>query len=237
VNLKLCARDAIKTVNGKDVVIVTDVLRFSSSILSAFVNGAKEIIPTKSLGEAFKIRKQHPDYLLAGERGGLKPHGFDLGNSPLEFRESVVKGKTLIFSTTSGTRTLVSVKSNNWVLIGGLLNAQTVGLKTFEIARKENVDVCIVLSGKKGAFSLEDFLGAGAIISSLPINKINLSDAGIASLMAFKQVENSLFETISLGEHARSLAKLGFENDIKFSCMLNCSEIAPIYKDGVIKIQ
>ncbi|MBS7657300.1 MAG: 2-phosphosulfolactate phosphatase [Candidatus Bathyarchaeia archaeon] len=237
VNLIFFARNAIKKViDRRDIIIVIDVLRFSSSVINAFANGAKEIIPTKTLSEAYKLRKQYPNYVLAGERKGLKPYRFDLGNSPLEFKESVIKGKKLIFTTTSGTQTLVSIKSDNWVFIGGFLNARTVGLKAYEMARKENVGICIILAGKKGAFSLEDFLGGGAIISNIPLNEINLSDIGIASLMAFKQVENSLFEIISLSEHAKELLKLGLENDIKFSCMLNCFEIAPIYRDKIIKI-
>jgi 2-phosphosulfolactate phosphatase len=103
VDVELWARDAGKAVGRGDLIVVIDALRSGTSILTALTNGARTVIPTVSLKEAYRFRSQHPEYLLAGERGGHKPRGFDLGNSPLEFTREKVAGKSLVMTTTSGT--------------------------------------------------------------------------------------------------------------------------------------
>jgi len=211
-------------------------LRCSSSILNAFANGAKEVIPTKTLREAYKLRNEHPEYLLAGERRGLKPQGFDFGNSPLEFTWEKVHGKTLIFTTTSGTTALTRSKTAKWVLIGAFLNAESVATKAIEISERKEIGISIVLSGRKGHFSLEDFLCGGAIVEKLHKKKVDLSDASFAALLAFKRTEDSICENVMMGEHARELIKLGFKKDIEFSCQLGLFKIVPVYKDGIIKL-
>jgi 2-phosphosulfolactate phosphatase len=236
VTVELEARDAVRAVKRRDVIVIIDALRCSSSILNAFANGAKEAIPAKTLSEAYEMRKQHSDYLLAGERGGLRPRGFDFGNSPLEFKEPNVRGKTLVFATTSGTHALIRAKPANWVLVGGFLNARSVGLKALDIARRKMLGLSLVLSGRKGHFSLEDFFCAGAIVDKLPSEDAELSDAATASLLAFKQAKHELFETVMLGEHARNLVQLGFRTDVEFSCQLDLFSIVPTYKKGVIRL-
>jgi 2-phosphosulfolactate phosphatase len=236
VDLKLTTKDIVRAAKQGDVIVIIDVLRCSSSILNAFANGADEVIPTKTLSEAYEISKQHPNYLLAGERGGLKPRGFDTGNSPLEFKESNVRGKTLVFATTSGTQALTRARSADWVLVGALLNARSVGLKALEMAKKNMLGISLVPSGRKGHFSLEDFICTGAIVDKLSSEHVELSDAATASLLAFKQAKNRLLETIMLGEHSKHLVHLGFEKDVEFSCQLDLFRIVPIYKNGVIRL-
>src|SRR5208337_966583 len=95
-DVELWARDAGKAVGRGDLIIVIDALRSGTSILNALTNGAEAVIPTMTLKEAYELRSQHPEYMLAGERGGHKPKGFDLGNSPLEFTSERVEGKSLV---------------------------------------------------------------------------------------------------------------------------------------------
>ena len=236
VKLEFKAKDAGKAVERGDLIVVIDVLRCSSSILNAFANGAEAVMPAETLREAYKIRRDHPEFLLAGERDGLKPRGFDFGNSPLEFEAEKVKGKTLVFSTTSGTLALTCSKVAKWVLIGGFLNADAVAGKALETAEKGDLDVSLVLSGTKGHFSLEDFVCAGALVEGLHKEKVETSDAALASLLAFKQTKNRLYESIIRGTHARHLVDLGFKRDIEFSCQLNLFTIIPAYKGGVIRL-
>jgi 2-phosphosulfolactate phosphatase len=237
VNLELAARDTVRAVKRKGIIVVIDVLRCTSSILNAFANGAREVIPAKTLNEAYQMQKQHSDYLLAGERGGLRPRGFDLGNSPLEFTEPNVCGRTLIFTTTGGTQTLIRAKSASWVLVGAFLNARSVGLKALNMAHAKMLDVSLVPSCRKERFSLEDFICAGAVVDKFPLEDIELSDAAIASLLAFTQAKGKLFETVMLSEHARHLVQLGFRTDVEFSCQLDLFNIVPIYRNGVIKLE
>jgi len=239
INLELFARDAVKGVKRGDVIIIIDVLRCSSTIITALANGAASIIPVETLKEAEKLRKKYPEYILAGERRGIKPKGFNLGNSPLEFTSEKVSRKNVILTTTSGTKALTRSKNAKWVLIGAFLNAKAAAEKSLKIAKDEEAGITLVSSGRKGSFSLEDFLCAGAIVENLgKLNKgeIELSDAAFAADLSFQQAHNQLYKNISKGEHARYLTKIGLERDVKFCSQLNCYQIVPFYRDGIITI-
>lgn len=230
VSLEICAKDAAKAVSKGDVLIVIDVLRCCSTIVTALANGAKEVIPTKTIREAQTLHKKHPEFLLAGERKAMKPKGFDLGNSPLEFSSNTVKEKHVILTTTSGTKAICLSKKARWVLIGAFFNVEAVAKTAFEIAEKEKVGISFVLSGTHGRFSLEDFMCAGAIVENLPADKIECSDAVLAASLTFQQSYRQLTEIIQRGRHARYLKDIGHEEDVKFCCQLNAYPVVPVYK-------
>jgi 2-phosphosulfolactate phosphatase len=236
VDLELRARDAGKAVGRGDLIIVIDVLRSGTSILNALTNGAQAAVPATTLEEAYKLHSKHPQYLLAGERGGHKPVGFDLGNSPLEFTSERVEGKILVITTTSGTAALVRSKAAKWVLVGGFLNALAAARKAEKIAAREIIGVSFVLAGEKGKFSLEDFLCAGAIANGFAVDKVHFSDKVQAALLAFKQAENDLTGNVMKAKHAEHLVQLGFKGDVDFSCSLNVFRTVPMYADGKITL-
>jgi 2-phosphosulfolactate phosphatase len=184
INLKFAAKEANSAVKRGDLIIVIDVLRCSTSIINALANGAKTVAPTITLKEAYAFHSQHPNYLLAGERKGCKPKGFDLGNSPPEFISERVRGKSLIMTTTSGTVALVRSRGAKWVFVGAFLNAASVARKAAEIAEDEGTNVSMVLSGEGGQFSLEDFICAGAIAEGLSVSKVCCSDEALAAFLA-----------------------------------------------------
>jgi 2-phosphosulfolactate phosphatase len=237
IDLEFWARDARKAVGRGDLIIVIDVLRSGTSILNGLTNGAEAVIPAVSLKEAYRLRSQHPEYLLVGERGGHKPAGFDLGNSPLEFTSENVEGKSLVMTTTSGTAALTGSKAAKWVLVGAFLNAGALRAKAEEIAASEGIGVSFVLAGDKSKFSLEDFLCAGAIAEGFAASSVHFSDKVQAALLAFKHAERDLNETVLKAEHAKHLAKLGFKGDVDFSCRLNVLRTVPVYRDGRITLQ
>ncbi|TET19814.1 2-phosphosulfolactate phosphatase [Candidatus Bathyarchaeota archaeon] len=230
VSLELNAKDAAKAVSRGDVLVVIDVLRCCSTIVTALANGAKEVIPTKTIKEAQALHKKHPEFLLAGERRGLKPKGFDLGNSPLEFSSNIVKEKHVVLTTTNGTKVICLSKNARWVLIGAFFNAKAVAKTAFEIAEKEKIGISFVLSGTHGRFSLEDSMCAGAIVENLPADKIECSDAVLAASLTFQQSCRQLTEIIQRGSHARYLKDIGHEEDVKFCCQLNAYPVVPVYK-------
>jgi len=236
VDLEFLARDTGKAVGRGDLIIVIDVLRSGTTILNALTNGAQAAVPAMTLEEAYKLRRKHPEYLLAGERGGQKPKGFDLGNSPLEFTCQRVEGKTLVITTTSGTAALVRSKTAKWVLVGVFLNALAVARKAEQIAIRETIGVSFVLSGEKGRFSLEDFLCAGAIANGFASGKAHFSDKVQAALLVFKQAENNLIGNVMKAKHAEHLVQQGFKGDVAFSCSLNAFRTVPMYADGKIML-
>ena len=236
-DVELWARDTRKAVSRGDLIIVIDALRSGASILNALTNGAEAVIPTMTLKEAYELRSQHPAYLLAGEREGRKPAGFDFGNSPLEFTSERVEGRSLVITTTSGTAALARCRAARWVLVGAFLNARAVAREAEAIAVREGIGVSFVLAGEKGRFSLEDFLCAGAIAEGFAAGKLFFSDKVQAALLAFRQAEADLAGNVMKAEHAKHLVKQGFREDVDFSCRLNVLRTVPIYGNGKITLQ
>ncbi len=233
-NLEFAAKDVVKAVQRGDVIIVIDVLRCSSTIIVALTNGAKGIIPIETVEEARGHRQDHLDFILAGERKGLKPEGFDLGNSPLEFSHEKVSRKHIVLTTTSGTRAISKSKGAKWVLIGAFLNAEAVADAALKLSGKEHAGISFVLAGKKGSFSLEDFLCAGAIANYFPADRVEFSDGASAAVLAFKQAQISLEEAVQRGGHAQYLERRGLGEDVKFCSRMNVLMVVPVLKEGKI---
>ncbi|GAG40811.1 unnamed protein product, partial [marine sediment metagenome] len=149
---------------GKLAVMI-DVLRASSTIITALANGCRGFIPILSPNQVKKKAQQFEKegVLLGGEREGIKIGGFDLGNSPREYKREAVKEKTIIFSTTNGVKTLEMVKSAYEVIIGSFLNLQAV----CDYCTNYQGDILIICAGRESKFSLEDTACAGMIINSL----------------------------------------------------------------------
>jgi 2-phosphosulfolactate phosphatase len=236
VSLEFIASDAGKAVTRGDLVIVIDVLRTTTSIITAISSGASSVIPTETLKEAYQLRKRHPDYLLVGERNGLKPRGFDFGNSPQELASKEICGKNLIITTTNGTKALIGSKRAKWVLSGGFLNAGAVAKKAIEISDEEQMGVSFVLAGEEDRFSLEDFLCSGAIVERFPRSHAHLSDETLAAMAAFRQIRSNLCESIAEGKHAKHLIELGLRRDIEFSCKIDVFTVIPLYANGRIRM-
>lgn len=227
INLELYARDAYKAVARGDVVIVIDVLRCSSTIVTALANGARELIPVPTVKAARALRDAHGDLVLAGERRGVKPHGFTFGNSPREFTVDAVAGRRIVITTTSGTNAIVRSHGARAVLIGALLNVNAAAKAAEDLADRQKRGVSLVLSGKKGQFSLEDFLCAGAFVERLRRGETWCADAAQAAHWAYRQSKDDLFEAISRGNHAQYLSSIGLKDDVAFCCQRDTSRIVP----------
>ena len=232
VDLEFTAREANKAVKRRDLVIVIDVLRSCSTIINLLAKGAKSTIPTATLREARDLRKEHPDYVLFGERKGLKPEGFDFGNSPTGFSAQDVHRRNIILTTTSGTLAMTRCRSAEWVLLGSFLNTELVAREARRIALNRRINISFVLSGDKGEFSLEDFICAGAIAEKFQGE--TLSDKVQAAVLGFRQARGNLCENVMKSQHARHLVSMGFVKDIEFSCRLDSISIVPEYRNGKI---
>lgn len=207
-----------------DVAIMVDVLRASTTITTA-LEKIPYIIPTLEIEEALIMAPEHQAF-LAGERDGATIEGFDTGNSPLEIQK--LKGKTLIITTTNGTRILEGIKGS--ALIGSFINARAVARKASEIA-SDHVEV--VMAGVRGKFAIEDFLGAGEIISHLQDHE--LDEMAQSALLAVQNPE-LVDHHVKNSKSARKLRKLGFGEDVEFCLQRDISQIVPQFKDGIIRI-
>jgi 2-phosphosulfolactate phosphatase len=217
------------------VAIVIDVLRASSTILTALSNGAKQIIPVIEPEEAKNMaRKFNPgEWLLCGEREGNKIPGFDLGNSPLEFIPQVVKDKTLIMSTTNGTKACHSAQSAGSVYIGSFLNLSAVS----DIAQQADENILIITSGKEGRFSLEDTVCAGAIVEKIHAdNKYRVTDSARVAQILYTIYRSNIREMLGSCEHGLDLASLGYTEDLDYCSRIDTLKLVPRFTSGIITI-
>jgi 2-phosphosulfolactate phosphatase len=166
VNIEICftAQELSSPLVYGKTIILLDIFRASSTIITALFNGANNIIPASSLKNALELKKKYPQAILGGEDHGQMVKGFILGNSPLEYTTDIVKNKTVILSTTNGTKTFHLVKDGiKNLYIGSFLNAPAVAK---EIIEEEN-DVLLACAGTQDEYSLEDTCCAGYFLHLL----------------------------------------------------------------------
>ena len=201
----LAARDLSQT-----TCVVFDVLRATSSMLTALDNGAEEIIPVGEISEALAIKKQRPEVLLAGERNGLRIRkeltgsiDFDFGNSPRDFTSEKVSGKSIAWTTTNGTRALRACAEAEMVLLGALVNLRSVADILGQLRPRHLLLVC---AGTFEAAAFEDLFAAGALIELSPLAKAGeLSDSAQLVWRANRQIDNHVDALTESSLNARRL--------------------------------
>ncbi|PLV59492.1 2-phosphosulfolactate phosphatase family protein [Thermotoga sp. KOL6] len=204
-----------------EVAVVIDVLRATSTIVTALANGAKRVIPVRTVKEALEKRREN--VLICGEREARKIEGFDLGNSPLEYKKEIVFGKVIVLTTTNGTQVIEKIKSKE-IIAASFLNALAV-VKYLRDKR----DIVFVCAGTNGEFSSEDFLLAGAIVKRL--GREDLKDGAHVAKKYFESVKDLREEIKQHSSHARKLISLGFEKDVDYCLRENVSDVVPILVD------
>lgn len=218
-------------------VVVIDVLRASSTIVTALHNGAKAVIPVADMGEASKIAQNvdSDNYLLCGEKDGVQIEGYNLGNSPLDYTRDVVGGKTLIFNTTNGTKAIKKSIGSAEIIIGSFLNVSAV----VQTLKKQEKDIVLVCAGWKGRLAMEDTLLAGKIIHMLHDSKLaDESTDGVKIAFGIYDIyKNDLTGIIHQSNHAMRLKKLIGDDDINYCCKVDIFDLVPRLKEGIITLQ
>jgi len=219
-------------VKGK-VAIVIDVLRATSVMVTALKNGAKEIIPVLSAEEAFRLKEKNPEQvILGGEREALPIDGFDYGNSPLDYTADVIRGKSLVMTTSNGTRAIKGSVAADKVLIASFLNAKAIA----DCITKDE-DIVFVCSGSNDLFTIEDSLCAGMLISRLNEKySVRLTDGAMAMMVMYKTTKD-VKKLASQGNHYKLLQKRGFYDDLDFCFVKDHINVVPFYENGSIIIK
>ncbi len=209
------------------IAIVIDVLRATTTVTHALDEGAACVIPVASVDAARMIAHEREGSLLCGERGGIRPEGFHLGNSPSEYRRAVVAGRDLVLTTTNGTRALGLCEGASTIFVGALTNLAAVA----EAVRPLEKDVVLVCSGTDGLVSLEDVICAGLFASRLRMSH-DLDD----SAMSFHHAAEGAIErcgglegAISSSFHAGRLVEMGFGADVEYASRLGVSDGVPCF--------
>jgi 2-phosphosulfolactate phosphatase len=219
------------------IAVVVDVLRSSSTIITALANGAREVIPVSTPAEVGELasRVDRAGSLFGGEREGRQVEGFDLGNSPTQYTEEIVAGKTLFFSTSNGTPAILRVKNANQVIVGGFNNLSAV----LEYLLKQQQDTVILCSGRSGKFSLEDFVCAGSMIvglmSRLDEAKCTFNDAATAAAELYRRNMNLLVDVMRRSANGKRLIEIGCSSDLAYCAQIDSHHVLPLYVEGKIR--
>lgn len=228
-NIEVCFSPAIYSLHHKSdsIVVVVDILRATSAICTAFMNGVEEIIP---VGDSERARVfKSKGFLVAAERDGLVLDFADFGNSPFNFSKEKVSGKSIVYSTTNGTKAIELAKGCADIVIGSYLNLSSLSRWIIEQKR----DVVIFCSGWKNRYSLEDSLFAGALAEKLIESGkfITICDATNASCDLWKIAKDDLYNySFKVAQKAR-LAKNGLDDVFEFCHTIDQTNIIPILKE------
>jgi 2-phosphosulfolactate phosphatase len=219
------------------VVAMIDVLRASSTIAVALANGARAIIPLESSEDVVTRSKQfeRAGVLLAGERRMLRMDGFDLGNSPVEHSRAAVEGKTVLLTTTNGTRALLAVQGARDVVVASYVNLTAV-CAMLRAALRGGSDVTIVCAGQDRQFALEDAACAGRYVYQIckRIPAVESNDAALAASLIDRKYGDNLMRLFQTAAHGRALAAAGFGEDLAACAAVDSYPVVPIYQDRQI---
>lgn len=222
-------------------VVVIDVLRSSTTIVAALQNGAREVIPVASIESAVKVSGSlFGDVTLrGGERNGKMIQGFNLGNSPLEYTELMVRGKSIIFCSTNGSVAMAKCRYARSMAVAAFVNMSAI----VEYLRVLNGDVFILCAGRpalNGGFSLEDSVCAGMLIHTLANDgggSVELTDASLAARTLYKTFGRSVRKMLKGTDHGKYLIEIGFSKDIEFCAEVDSIPIVPVLSGTVIKVR
>jgi 2-phosphosulfolactate phosphatase len=224
-------------ITGKTSVVI-DILRATSVAAVALHNGARELIPMATLGDATSLKQKldHSSALLGGEREGQKVEGFDLGNSPFEYGSSVVENKSIILASTNGSAALIRGSEAEHCLSCAFINVSTILGRVMEL----KADTAIICAGNNGGFSLEDALCGGMLLERLRSadGDIKLdNDASWVALEMYEKHRHNIEASLRESDHGKFLISLGFEQDIAFCAREDSIPICPSWRSGRLIIE
>jgi 2-phosphosulfolactate phosphatase len=213
------------------IVVIIDVLRATSTISAALYNGAKCIVPVDSVAECIRIGKQI-NAITAGERDGKVAEGLQYGNSPFEYPASFVSGKTLVLTTTNGTRLLHMALEKNAkeIITGSFANLEVVCTHLL----KKKLPVILACAAWKDRVNIEDTLFAGAVIDKI-MHEFDVNcDASQLAITAYREARDDMYEFMKQknASHYQRLYSFGLEKDIRHCLECNTAPVLPVYAEG-----
>lgn len=217
------------------IAVILDVLRASTTIVHALANGARCVVPCGEVEDSARIVESlpHGTALRGGEREGVLIEGFDLDNNPFAYSTEVVRGKTIVFTTSNGTRALLRSAQADRVIIGSFVNLQAI----VDVLASDSRPVHLVCAGTKGKITVEDCLCAGAIVDRLlkatGTDESTWTDDQLRLALDLYRQESTTPETfrqaMRSGYGGRNCRRLGFETQIDRAGTMDLFAIVPEY--------
>jgi len=220
---------------SNSVVVIIDVFRATSTIAAALYNGAKCVIPVDSVQRAIEISKSI-DGIAAGERDGIIAEGLAHGNSPLEYNREFIENKTLVLTTTNGTRLLhMALEKNAETIISGSFpNLSAVA----DYLLAANKNVILGCAGWKDRFNLEDTLFAGAVINRIAKAFTIHCDSSLMAETMYQKQKNKIVDFApKLTHYHRLVERFGLIEDINFCLTEDVANVLPVYHDGKLSVK
>lgn len=216
--------------NDDAIVVIVDILRATSAIVTAFMNGVKSIIPVATLEEALEYKNK--GFLVAAERDGIVRDFADFGNSPYNFKKEIIEGHDIVYSTTNGTHCIMLARHSYRVLIGAYLNLEAL----VKYVVNENRDLVILCAGWKNKFNLEDSLFAGALSESILLheNYTTACDSVHASIDLWNLARHNMMSYIEKAAQRHRLKKNNLDDVIEYCHTPNLTSLIPVLKGNYL---
>lgn len=230
--IEVCFTPAIfkEFANPEAIVVIVDILRATSAICTAFMNGVKRIIPVATLEEAQEYKNK--GYMVAAERDGIVRDFADFGNSPFNFTRDRISGKEIVYSTTNGTNCIMMARNHFRVLIGAYLNITAIA--KYVISQKR--DLLVLCAGWKNKFNLEDTLYAGALSELVLANDRydTICDSTLAAVDLWHMAKPDLTGYIEKAAQRHRLRQKKLDDVIEYCHTFDQTTIIPALKDNCL---
>lgn len=223
------------------IAVVIDVLRASTTMITALAHGAVAVMPCSSIDEARAFGEAHPGALLGGERGCVRIEGFDVGNSPLEYTAERVAGRVVIMTTTNGTAALCACHEAEAVLVGAMVNRAAVATAARQLAIGRGCPaIHLVCAGTDGEVTEEDILTAGAVLDAATSDAsatVGILDASaLAALAQYRalargddsNLANEIARAFRGSRGGKNLVSLRMDDDITAAAAIDTLPVVPL---------
>ncbi|MBN2480269.1 MAG: 2-phosphosulfolactate phosphatase [Bacteroidales bacterium] len=216
--------------NDDAIVVVVDILRATSAIITAFMNGVRRLIPVATLGEARAYKDR--GYLVAAERDGIVRDFADFGNSPYNFTREMIENRDIVYSTTNGTHSIMIAKDCYRVVIGGYLNLSALTDHILSEARS----VIVLCAGWKNKFNIEDTLFAGALAEEILKNEnfTTICDSTHAAIDLWNLARNDVLGYIEKAAQRHRLRKNKLDDVLEYCHTIDLTRCIPVLKDDFL---
>lgn len=216
---------------NNSIVVVTDIFRATSCMVTGFAYGVKSIIPVATVEECKTL--QNMGYVAAAERDAQKVEGFDLDNSPFSYMDERLVGGKIAMTTTNGTLSISKAKTDAVkVIVGAFLNLAAV----VNHLKNQPYDVLVLCAGWKGRPNLEDTLFAGAVVDALKDEYFVAEDSAILAMRTYQQAQNDLLGYLANSSHIRRLQGLGINKDISYCLQNDLYDVLPVLRGNELVV-
>ncbi|MCX6219322.1 2-phosphosulfolactate phosphatase [Spirosoma sp.] len=210
------------------IVVVADVFRATSCMVTAFAYGVNSIIPVATIEECRSWQER--GYLAAAERNAQRVDGFELDNSPFTYMDEQIRGANVAMTTTNGTLAITKSRSAVKVLVGSFLNLDAIA----RFLQSERYDVMVLCAGWKGRVNMEDTLFAGALVDRLKDSYTMAEDSAMMSWRLYCQGKDNLPSYLANSSHIRRLQRLGIQKDITYCLQHDLYDVVPVLRGNAL---